>query len=195
MTELERAGLSAKAARIAVAGVIIAGGALGTAGQAGADPGEPYPTPVPGQPVAVPVEEPVGPPPPPPVGPPPVPEVSTPVYGQGQTPGQFGYLRDIWHAAHSGDPVGALSGPPQDAPGPPPGAGPPPPLPPGFISLTAPESSTPGVGYGSGPDSAGPPLPPGYHSLNEPPPPGWYDSPPEPDAAAPPTLAPVPPAP
>ena len=150
MTERQRATPPANAARIAVAGVIIAGGALAMAGQAGADPAVPYPTPTPsdpaaaapapGQPVVESVDGPVGPPPPPPVGEPPVPEIQNPVYGQGQTPGQLGYLRDIWHTFHSGNPLDALTAPPEVAPGPPPGAGPAPQLPPGYISLNAPES-------------------------------------------------------
>ena len=54
MTQRQRA-TPAIAARIAVAGVIIAGGALAMAGQAGADPEvPPYPTPVPADPGAPP---------------------------------------------------------------------------------------------------------------------------------------------
>ena len=200
MTERQRARPSANAARIALAGVIIAGGALAMAGQAGADPAVPYPTPVPsdqgaaapapGQPV-VSADGPVGPLPPPPVGPPTVPEIQNPVYGQGQTPGQLGYLRDIWHTFHSGNPMEALTAPAEEAPGPPPGAGPAPQLPPGYISLNSPESNGPPP---KGPAEGGPPLPPGYYPLNGPPPPG-YDTPAVPDPAAPPTVAPVPPTP
>ena len=202
MTQQNRATGSVYAAKFAVASLIVAAGALAMATQAGADPGEPYPTPgpsdpaapvaVPGQPVVIPLDGPVAPAPPPPVGPPTVPEVANPVYGQGQTPGSFGYLRDIWRATRTGDPVGALTAAPQDAPGPPPGAGPPPPLPPGFVSLTAPESSTPAVGYGSGPNPAGPALPPGYYPLNGPPPPGYYDAPPGQDPVAPTVVSAVP---
>jgi hypothetical protein len=199
MTERQRA-TPANAARIAVAGVIIAGGALAMAGQAGADPDPavPYPTPVPpdpsapapapGQPV-VSADGPVGPLPPPPVGPPTVPEIQNPVYGQGQTPGQLGYLRDIWHTFHSGNPLEAITAPTDEAPGPPPGAGPAPQLPPGYISLNAPESNGPPPA----PKAGGPPLPPGYYPLNGPPPPG-YDAP-APDPAAPPTVVPAPPTP
>ena len=197
MTQRERI---TRPSKVVLTGLFIAAATLGTAGVAAADPGEPYPVPgpsepVPGQPFVVPVESPVGPPPAPPVGPPTVPEIANPVYGQGQTPGQFGYLRDLWHAARSGNPVGALTAPPTDAPGPPPGAGPAPALPPGYVSLTAPESSTPGKGYGPGPDGAGPALPPGYFPLTGPPPPGWYDSPPGIDPAAATTPVPVPPIP
>ena len=120
MTERQRATRPANTVRIAVAGVIIAGGALAMAGQAGADPVLPYPTPAPpspaeatpapGQPVAS-SDGLVGPPPPPPVGPPTVPEIQNPVYGAGQTPGQLGYLRDIWHTFHSGNPLDALTAP------------------------------------------------------------------------------------
>jgi hypothetical protein len=203
MTERQRATSPASAAKIAVAGMIIAGGALAMAGQAGADPDSAvpiYPTPVPsdlgavapapGQPM-VSADGPVGPPAPPPVGPPTVPEIQNPVYGQGQTPGQLGYLRDIWHTFHSGNPLEALTAPADEAHGPPPGAGPAPQLPPGYISLNAPESNGPPL---AGPTQGGPPLPPGYYPLNGPPPPG-YDSPAPPDPAAPPTVVPGPPTP
>lgn len=45
MTERQRAARPAIAVRTALAGLIIAGGALALAGQAGADPTAPYPTP------------------------------------------------------------------------------------------------------------------------------------------------------
>jgi hypothetical protein len=163
MTERQRARC---AAHVVFAGVIAGITAFATAGPVQADPATPYPTPVPpgaaaatpvpGQPVLQPADAPLASPPPPPVGPPPVPEIENPEYGQGQTPGKLGYLRDLWHTFHSGNPLDALSAPPEDAPGPPPGAGPPPPLPPGYISLTAPQSSTavlPGAEQGP------PPLP------------------------------------
>jgi hypothetical protein len=200
MTERQRATPPANSARIAVAGMMIAGAALAMAGQAGADPAVPYPTPVPagpgaatpapGQPVAESSNGPVGPPPPPPVGAPPVPEISNPVYGSGQSgSGPLGSLRDIWHQVRDGNPLDA---PPGDAPAPPPGAGPAPPLPPGYISLNAPGSET--ASLPKGPAQAGPPLPPGYYPLNGPPPPG-YGPPTGPDPAAPPTTGPVPPTP
>jgi hypothetical protein len=203
MTERQRATPPANAARIAVAGVIIAGGALAMAGHAGADPAVPYPTPVPsgpdaatpapGQPVPESSEGPVGPPAPPPGGAPPVPEISNPVYGQGQTAGPLGYLRDVWHQAQ--DPYGLTgSGSPDQMPiaaPPPPGAGPAPQLPPGYVSLNAPESNGPPPTESY---AGGPPLPPGYYPLNGPPPPG-YGPPTVPDPAAPPTVAPVPPTP
>jgi hypothetical protein len=202
MTERQRATSPAKAAWITVAGVIIAGGALAVAGQAGADPAVPYPTPAPagpgaatpapGQPVVEAANGPAGPLPPPPVGAPPVPEIQNPVYGQGQTPGQLGFFRDMWHTFHSGNPLDALTAPPEEAPGPPPGAGPAPKLPPGYTSLTDPASSTPPSS--TGPQSGGPPLPPGYYPLNGPPPPG-YESSPGPGPAVPPTIGPVPPTP
>jgi hypothetical protein len=193
MTERQRATAPANAARIAFAGLIIAGGALAMASQAGADPAVPSPTPVPGQPVVANADGPVGPPPPPPVGPPPVPEIANPVYGSGQYgSGPLSGLRDIWHQAR--DPYGVLGSPdgmPVGSP-PPPGAGPPPPLPPGYVSLNAPGSETPSSP--TGPAQGGPPLPPGYYPLNGPPPPG-YGPPTGPDPAAPPTVAPVPPTP
>jgi hypothetical protein len=172
MTERQRATPRASAARIAVAGAIIAGGALAMAGQAGADPEVvPYPTPAPS-----------GPPPPPPVGPPLVPEIANPVYGSGQSgSGPLASLRDIWRQAQ--DPY-ALTGSPDQEPiaaPPPPGAGPAPQLPPGYVSLTAPESNGPPK---TDSYAGGPPLPPGYYPLNGPPPPG-YGPPTGPDPAAP----------
>lgn len=200
MTERQRARPSTIAARAAVAGMIVAGGALVMADRAAADPAMPYPTPAPsdpgavapppGQPVVVPVDAPVDAPPPPAVGPPPVPEIANPVYGSGQSgSGPLGSLRDIWHEVrdrNSGmtEPVPAFE--------PPPGAGPAPKLPPGYTSLTDPASSTPASP--TGPNTGGPPLPPGYYPLNGPPPPGW-ESPAPPDPAAPPTIVPVPPTP
>jgi hypothetical protein len=185
----------ANAARTVVAGVIIAGGALAMAGQAAADPAVPYPTPVPADPGAPPppgqpvvsADGPVGPLPPPPVGPPTVPEIENPVYGAGETPGKFGYLRDLWHTFHSGNPLDGLTAPPEEAVGPPPGAGPAPQLPPGYISINAPESNGPPT---KGPAEGGPPLPPGYYPLNGPPPPGYYDTPALVDPAAPPPPTP-----
>ncbi len=158
--------------RLAVAGVL-AGAALATAGVAGAEPvvppGEPVP---PGQPVVLgPGEMPVAAPAPPPVGAPPVPEISNPVYGQGQTPGAGGYIRDLWRAFNNGNPMDALmTGPaPGVATGAPPGAGPAPKLPPGYTSLTDPASSTPATERVPG--VGGPPLPPGFVSLSDPAPP------------------------
>ena len=208
MTERRRATSPANAARIAVAGVIIAGGALVLAGQAGADPEVPYPTPTPsvpgvaapapGQPVVESTDGSADAPAPPPVFAPSVPEIQNPVYGAGQTPGQLGYLRDIWHTVHSGNPMEALTAPAEQPPGPPPGAGPPPPLPPGYVSLTSPRPPTPMPEGESGPvpgaEPARPALPPGYYPLNGPPPPG-YGLPTGSDPAAPPTDVPVPPTP
>lgn len=169
------------------------------AAEAAADPAVPLPTPVPSDPAApatpapgqpvVSADGPVGPLPPPPAGPPSVPEIQNPVYGAGQTPGQLGYLRDIWHTFHSGNPMEALTAPAEEAPGLPPGAGPARQLPPGYISISSPESNGPPP---KGPNEGGPPLPPGYYPLNGPPPPGYYDTPPTPDPAAPPTIPPAP---
>jgi hypothetical protein len=199
MTERQRATSPANPMRLAIAGVIIAGAALAMAGQATADPAVPYPPPPPapgapppppGQPVVVPVDAPVDAPPPVPVGPPTVPEIQNPVYGAGQTPGQLGYLRDIWRTFHSGNPLEALTAPaPEGSPGPPPGAGSPPQLPPGYISMNAPESNGPPP---KGPAEGGPPLPPGYYPLDGPPPPGWSDAPPPDPAAPPPVVPPLP---
>jgi hypothetical protein len=199
MTERRRATSPPKTVRIAVASVIIAGGALAMAGQAAADPAVPYPTPVPadpgappppGQPVLV-TDAPMAAPAPPPAGPPVVPEIANPVYGSGKFgSGPLGTLRDLWHQAQ--DPYQMVNGdgamPEGSAP--PPGAGPAPQLPPGYISLNAPESNGPPPA----PKEGGPPLPPGYYPLNGPPPPG-YDAPPPADPAAPPTVVPVPPTP
>ncbi|CDQ44489.1 hypothetical protein [Mycolicibacterium neoaurum] len=163
-------GLSAL--RLAVASAL-AGMALTTAGLAGAEPapvppGQPLP---PGQPVVLgPGEMPVAAPAPPPVGAPPVPEISNPVYGQGQTPGAGGYIRDLWRAFQTGNPMDALVADPSAAPGgAPPGAGPAPKLPPGYTSLTDPASSTPALERAPG--VGGPPLPPGFVSLSDPAPP------------------------
>ena len=114
--------------------------------------------------------------PPLPAGPPTVPEIANPVYGAGQTSGQFGYLRDLWHASRSANPLEALTNAGGDLPSvaPPPGAGPAPKLPPGYTSMTAPESSTPATQKDP---ALAPPLPPGYYPLNGPPPPGYFDAP------------------
>jgi hypothetical protein len=123
-----------------------------------------------------------------------VPQMANPAYGQGNSGSPFGYLGDIWRAARSGDPVGALAGGPAGAPAPPPaGAGPAPALPPGFVSINAPESTTsaPGERNSAEPQLGGPALPEGYHPLSGPPPPGWYDQPAG-DPAAP--VFPAPPA-
>lgn len=173
-------------ARIALAGAAIGLGALALAGQASADPEvPPYPTPVaptpgaappaPGQPVMEALgSDPVGQPPPPPVGTRTVPEIQNPVYGSGSSSGPLGFLRDAWHQAQ--DPYGFAGTPPGEVPAmapPPPGAGPAPQLPPGYISLNAPESNGPPLA----PVHGGPALPPGYYPLNGPPPPGYYDTP------------------
>jgi hypothetical protein len=175
--------------RLSVASLILAGGALAMATPAWAEPAEPAP----GVPVVNQDEGLAGPPPPPPVGPPPVPEVSNPVYGEGQTPGAFGYLRDLWNAGRTGDPASVLMGPPGQIAPPPPGAGPAPALPPGFVSLNAPESTTSSSVRSSNeaPPEGGPPLPPGYYSLSGPPPPGWYDAPPPADPLSPEGIIPV----
>ncbi|MEN4478868.1 hypothetical protein C1S82_14250 [Mycolicibacterium cosmeticum] len=198
------------AAIAAVAGGVIVGGALAGAGQAAAEPDPLIPTPAPGapaepapgQPVLV-ANEPVGAQPPPPAGAPPVPEVSNQQYGQGQTPGQLGYLRDVWHTFHSADPIGELTMSPEDAGvglGAPPGAGPAPKLPPGYTSLTDPSSSTPAlpvtVAAPPGTPGGGPALPPGYVALSDPNPPAWVNEPAPgapaapADPAAPPIVAP-----
>jgi len=184
MIKGQRIALPANAARMAIAGVIIAFGALATADPAAADPNAPNPAP--GQPVVEPQDGPVSPPPPPPDGPPPVPPIANPVYGHGQGP--VGALRDLWHQVRDG-PMAAPNG---DSVAPPPGAGPAPPLPPGYVSITAPGSETPSTQ--AGPNTGGPPLPPGYYSLTGPPPPG-YESPTEPNPAAPLAVGPVPPTP
>ncbi|MCW2556487.1 MAG: hypothetical protein JWP55_451, partial [Mycobacterium sp.] len=131
MTERQRT----RAVKIAIAGAMLAGGALAMAAQAGADPAAPYPTPVPAVPGATPpapgqpVVEPAGvgpeaPPAPPPAGPPLVPEIANPVYGGGNAGnGPLANLRDLWHQAQ--DPYSFIGGAPdqplEGAP-PPPGA-------------------------------------------------------------------------
>ena len=173
-------------ATAAIAGTVIAFGALGMAAQATADPL--LPTPVPGEPIPpgqpvpdAPGGDVIAAPPPPPIGPPPVPEIANPKYGSGQSDGPLGFLRDAWHQAR--DPYGFAETPAGEMPGgapPPPGAGPAPQLPPGYVSLNAPESNGPPVAPKEG---GGPPLPPGYYPLDGPPPPGYFDPPP-PDPAA-----------
>jgi hypothetical protein len=151
VTEQQRATVTA--ARIAFAGMIIAGGALTLAGQAGAEPEPPYP-----------------PPPPPPIGAPPVPEIPNPAYGQGETGAAIGYFGDLFGSFRSDNPLGDLTAAPQQGSGAPPGAGPSPPLPPGTVSLTAPESSTAppeGVWLGPLPGLAPVPLAP-PHPASQP---------------------------
>lgn len=174
MTDRPRA--VTRTVKLALATTFFTGGALFTAGLAAAEPapllpGDPA-APIPGQPVAVnPAELVAAPPAPPPVGAPPVPQISNPVYGQGQAGGGLGYIRDLWNAARSPDPMAAFSEAGTGAlpVGPPPGAGPAPKLPPGYTSLTDPSSSTPSL-QGT-PQAGGPPLPPGFVSLSDPNPP------------------------
>ena len=191
-----RATTSTRIATAAIAGTIIGFGALGMAANATADPvpppvpGEPLP---PGEPVIepVPAGNPVGGDvvaAPPPVGPPMVPEISNPKYGSGNSSGPLGFLKDAWNQAK--DPYNFAETPegqmPVGAP-PPPGAGPAPQLPPGYTSLTAPESNGAPV---TDSYAGGPPLPPGYYPLNGPPPPPEYFNPP-PGPVAPPGMAPI----
>jgi hypothetical protein len=205
MTGRQRATPTVNAVRVSLAGLLIAGGTLALAGQAGADPELPYPTPVPsvpdgaaappGTPVLLPVDGQAVPPPapPPPVGTETVPEIANPGYGGGSGP--LSSLRDIWNQAK--DPYGVTNPNaqmPMAAP-PPPGAGPAPQLPAGYVSTNAPESNGPpgrGGNYGGGT------LPPGYYKLTGPPPPDYGAPAPEgvapglaPDAVAP-GLAPDP---
>lgn len=100
--------------------------------------------------------------------PPPVPPIPNPVYGPGGLDEPVGYLGEMWQTFHTDNPLGALTVPPVQAPGAPPGAGPSPPLPPGTVSLTAPESSTAPTegGVWLGPLPGLPPVP-----LAPPPPP------------------------
>ncbi len=172
MTDRQRAA-ARSSVRLTLAATFLAGGALLTAGLAGAEPaplvpGDPA-APIPGQPVAVdPALLAAAPPAPPPVGAPPVPQMSNPAYGQGSSGGGLGYIKDLWNAARSNDPTAAFSeagtaGMPTGAP---PGAGPAPKLPPGYLSLTDPASSTPSLQ--GAPQVGGPPLPPGFVSLSDP---------------------------
>lgn len=162
-------------AKFAVAGVLMAGGALAAAAQASADPEEPLPIDPavtelgPGQAAVVPVDpatintDPAL----PPAGQAPVvPEVQAPP----QSTGIMGSLGALWTAARTGDPD-ALNPTAGQAIGAPEGAGPAPMLPPGYVSMTAPESTntTPVE------EVQGPALPEGYYSLDGPPPPGYDD--------------------
>ncbi len=176
-----------RVAGIAATAAAIGMGALVAATQAGAQPAAPPvpgQTPAPGQPVMeVPGAEPVAAPAPPPVGAPPVPQIPNPQYGNGNTDGPLGFLRDAWHMAQ--DPYGFTS---TMQPGelgsaaPPPGAGPAPQLPPGYQSLTDPASSGP---VSTKVYEGGPPLPEGYYPLTGPPPPGYFDAPPDPNVQQP----------
>jgi hypothetical protein len=176
------------AAKLFVAGVIVAGAALSLSTTAGADPVAPGPPPGPSAPdvapgAAAPSTAPVGPPPPPPAQPS-VPEVANPSYGSGSGP--LGTIRDLWHQAKDG-PMNTPEGVAER----PPGAGPAPPLPPGYISMNAPESSNPGrIRDPYAPAPSGPPPPPGYTPLTEPPPPGYEPTGPAPCSTAPGRAAP-----
>lgn len=146
-------------AKIAFAGVVIGLGALAASTQANAQPA------------------------PPPIGAPPVPQVANQVYGQGNTSGPLGFLRDAWHMAQDPYNFTATMQPGEMKPqAPPPGAGPAPQLPPGYTSLTDPASNgpIPEKNY-----SGGPALPEGYYPLTGPPPPGYFDPPPPPGTIAP----------
>ncbi len=134
-------------AKVAFTGAIIGGGGLALAVQASAAPAlQDAPrtsalhlrlAPAPADP-AVPPVPPAPPNGPPPPGPPPVPPV--PTDDSSQSPGQLGYLREIWHEFHQNpnDVINGLlpqptdpsaSPPPGPAPGPQPSGpqGPPPP--------------------------------------------------------------------
>jgi hypothetical protein len=173
---------TANAAKLALAGAAVSLGALALAGPANADPADPMPvpaapgdTPAPGQPVV----EAAGPPPAPGAAPPNfdptaavghVPDDQA-HYGSGSGP--LGFLRDAWHQAK--DPFGSADAA-QGAAAPPPGAGPAPALPPGYVSTNAPGSETV---MPAGPPPPHPNLPPGYFSKSGPPPPGYFDPPPD----------------
>ena len=174
-------------AKIAFAGVVIGFGALAASTQADAQPAPPPPPgqPIPpGQPVMeVPGAEPVAAPAPPPIGAPPVPEMANQQYGQGNTSGPLGFLRDAWHMAQDPQNYTGSMQPGDIKPSvPPPGAGPAPQLPPGYTSLTDPGSNGP---VPAGNNAGGPPLPEGYYPLTGPPPPGYFDAPPPPGTVAP----------
>lgn len=150
MTEAHRATLAIKGAKLAIAGLTAVGAVLAAAGQAAADPVVPDPAPAPADPALA------APPPPAPAGPPQVPEIANPVYGSGQYGGgPVGTLRDLWHQAHDPGGFQGGGGAPEGV-APPPGAGPAPPLPPGYVSINAPGSETPGHRAGSGQRSRGP---------------------------------------
>ncbi|WP_197381700.1 hypothetical protein [Mycolicibacterium mengxianglii] len=95
-----------------------------------------------------------------PVGPPPVPPIPNPTYGNNDPQSQFGYIGDVLGSFRADDPLGELTAAPGPVRGAPPGAGPSPPLPPGTVSLTAPESSTaPAEGIWLGPLPGMPAVP------------------------------------
>jgi hypothetical protein len=189
-------------AKIAFAGTIIGGGGLGLAAHAVAandgrwDAPQTWAqhlplAPVPDDPPVLPAP-PTGPPPPPPPGPPPVPAV--PSNDQTQSPGQLGYLREIWHEFHQNpnDAIAGLTGAGADstdpAASPPPGLpvapqGPPPP--PGFTPLPQPAAPLTSGPLSSGQLSSAPltsgPLSSPQQASGPPPsgpPPGPQDLPP-----------------
>ena len=112
-----------------------------------------------------------------------MPEIANQQYGQGDTSGPLGFLRDAWHMAQNPEGFTGTMQPGDIKPSvPPPGAGPAPPLPPGYASLTDPASSGPIVERNY---SGGPALPEGYYALTGPPPPGYFDPPPDPSVQQP----------
>lgn len=178
MSDRIRAAATHGAARVAMAGAVAAGAALAMAAAAAADP-EPTPTPVPGQPVVEEIAVPADINALPPVGQaPPVPEVQQP-----QNQSVLSYLGDLWEAGRTGNPEALAAGPEEYTVGAPPGAGPAPQLPPGYISITAPESTN--LTPTEDPNAVQPALPEGYYSLDGPPPPGYYEEVPGGDPAAP----------
>ncbi|WP_162526447.1 MULTISPECIES: hypothetical protein [unclassified Mycobacteroides] len=186
MTEGQRVRPAVSTAKSAFAAVIIAGSALSLSAVAVADPVAPGPGPSTPDAAAA-ASEPLGPPPPPPPGGPQVPEIANPVYGSGTGSGPLGTIRDLWHQARDGNMEGAAGVQEGTVAPPPAGAGPAPKLPPGYISMTDPGSSTPRAPRDpyAGPAPSGPPLPPGYQSLNGPPPPGYEPTGPAPENPAP----------
>ncbi|MGK2879779.1 MAG: hypothetical protein ACSLE6_02935 [Mycobacterium sp.] len=176
MRKPHRATPTVGAAKRAMAGLFIAAGAVAMAAPAFAQPVEPVPVPVdpavaqpaPGSAVATPVDPAAVNPALPVAGlAPTVPNTVPPPGSQG---GVVSSLGDLWEAARTNNPD-ALNPTAGSYVGAPPGAGPAPMLPPGYISLTAPESTnlTPVE------EAVGPPLPAGYYPLDGPPPPEYED--------------------
>jgi hypothetical protein len=186
------------AMKSALAGLTLVGATLAGHAVASADPVEPVPTPIPGDPGpatpadGAPVAADSAAPPPPAsnLSPGGIPQIQNPNYGSGG--GLFGTIVDLWHQVSDPNYAADMTGMNGGMPAPPPGAGPAPPLPPGYVSTNAPGSETPVKA--SDPSAPRPALPPGYYPLNGPPPPGYeYQVPGAGPTAASPTTTAVPP--
>ena len=108
-----------------------------------------------------------------------VPDVVPPPGGSG---GILGSISDLWKQAQN-----PFAGPGALPMGPIGAAAPPAPT--GYLPATPPDAAAPASGADAGAPAARPPLPPGYYSLDGPPPP-WLVNPAAPDPAPGPVPAP-----